>query len=68
MKTFAIIEDGVVVNCIVANDLQTAESFSSEEQTCIEFVDVDRGDRYVDGNFIKTPKPELELSWAMSGN
>ena len=68
MKTFAIIENGVVVNCIVANDLQTAESFSSEEQTCIEFVDVDRGDRYVDGNIIKTPKPELELSWAMSGN
>jgi hypothetical protein len=68
VKTFAIIENGVVVNCIVADDLQTAESFSSEGQTCVEFIDVDRGDTYVDGNFVKTPKPPLELSWAMSGN
>lgn len=67
MKTFAIIENGVVVNCIVADNQAAAESFSAGK-TCIEFVDVEINDTYVNGQFVKQTKLPVELSWAMSGN
>lgn len=67
MKTFAIIENGVVINCIVAQSQATAESFYPGK-TCIEYVDVEINDTYVNGSFVKQTKPSTELSWAMSGN
>lgn len=67
MKTFAIIENGVVINCIVAENQATAESFYPEK-TCIEYFDVEVNDTYVNGQFVKQTKSPVELSWAMSGN
>jgi len=67
VKTFAIIENGVVINCIVAESQAMAESVYSG-QTCIEYVDVEIGDTYINENFVKQTKAPIELSWAMSGN
>jgi hypothetical protein len=40
MKNYAVIEDGVVVNLIVAESLEVAESLT--EQTCIEYNSSDK--------------------------
>jgi hypothetical protein len=49
MKTFAVIEDGTVTNCIVAESKETAET--QTEKTCIEYFLVTPGWNYSDGVF-----------------
>ena len=49
MKTFAVIKDGVVENCIVADSKEIAETQTGLE--CIEYFSVVPGWSYVDGVF-----------------
>jgi hypothetical protein len=59
MYTFAVIENGVVENCITADSLQTAEAVSGK--TCIEYFLVSPGWTYADGRFTNPnaqPMPE----------
>ena len=64
MKTFAIVEDTVVVNCIVADSLEKANTLIAAGQTCVEYVIPDIGDTYVNETIIKEIKP-FEVSWVM---
>ena len=50
MATFAVIKNGIVENCIVADSLATAEEIT--EATCIEYTVPQIGGTYVDGKFI----------------
>jgi hypothetical protein len=50
MATFAVINNGVVENCIVANSKAEAEE-ASEGLTCIEYFLVTPGWNYSDGVF-----------------
>jgi len=50
MATFAVIKDGVVDNCIVAESLAIAEEVTG--LTCIEYTVPSVGYTYVDGKFI----------------
>jgi len=47
MKTYAVLEDNVVINLIVADSLEDAESFT--EKTCVEYVMPAIGWVYADG-------------------
>lgn len=49
-KTFAIIENNIVVNLIVAESLEIAEQVTG--LTCIEYYVPKIGDSYIDNNFI----------------
>ena len=49
MATFAVINEGVVENCIVADSLAIAEEVSGK--TCIEYFMVETGWTYTDGQF-----------------
>jgi hypothetical protein len=51
MKTFAVIKDGVVENCIVADSLDFAEEITGE--TCVEYFLVAPGWTYANGKFIE---------------
>jgi hypothetical protein len=64
-KHFAVIEGDTVVNCIVADSQEVANSVVAEGQACIEFVPIKRNTRYVDGQFIAQEPETVELSWAM---
>ena len=50
MATFAVIKDGIVDNCIVAESLASAEEVTGF--TCIEYTVPLIGGTYVDGKFI----------------
>jgi hypothetical protein len=50
MATFAVIKDGIIENCIIAESLATAEQ--TTETTCIEYTVPSIGGTYVDGKFI----------------
>lgn len=57
MTTFAVIEDTLVINTIVADSKEIAEQVT--DKICIEYTDnVGIGDTYVDGVFIKKVVPE----------
>ncbi len=56
MATFAVINNGVVENCIVANSKAEAEE-ASEGLTCIEYFMVSPGWTYVNDTFV-APTPE----------
>lgn len=49
MKSFAVIKDGIVDNCIVADSQETAESVTG--LTCVEYFIVEPGWTYSDGKF-----------------
>ena len=63
MATFAVIKDGIVENCIVAESLAIAEEVTG--LTCIEYTNNDTpiigitniNTDYVDGYFYKSPQP-----------
>jgi hypothetical protein len=50
MATFAVIKDGIIENCILADSLAIAEEVT--EATCIEYTVPQIGGTYVDGKFI----------------
>lgn len=50
MATFAVIKDGVVENCITAESKAAAEEVT--ELTCVEYLLVEPGWRYVDGQLL----------------
>lgn len=50
MATFAVIKDGIIDNCIVAESQAIAEETTS--LTCIEYTVPKIGGTYVDGKFI----------------
>jgi len=50
MTTFAVIKDGVIENCIVADSQVIAEELTG--LTCIEYTVPQIGGTYVDGKFI----------------
>jgi len=50
MATFAVIKDGIVDNCIVAESLAIAEELTG--LTCVEYTNVFPGMSYVDGKFV----------------
>jgi len=50
MANFAVIKDGIIENCIVADSLAIAEEVT--EATCIEYTVPQIGGTYVDGKFI----------------
>lgn len=59
MATFAVINEGVVENCIVADSLAIAEEVS--EKTCVEYdleTSVSIGFTYADGVFTDPNAPE----------
>jgi hypothetical protein len=65
MKTFAIVENGNVVNTVTAISLDSAQIAVKPGQECVEFVVPEIGDSYIDSNFIKIEREPVELSWAM---
>jgi hypothetical protein len=50
MATYAVIENDTVVNLIVADTLEIAETVTG--LTCVEFVAPAIGDRYENGAFV----------------
>ena len=50
-KTFAVIENNVVVNCIVADNKEEAEQFTQLQ--CVEYLNVEVGFHYQNGVFSK---------------
>lgn len=68
MKRFAEIQDGVVVNVILADD-EFALACIDSGVVLIETAEVDEdfnkvaciGDKYEDGKFISVPKPNQRL-------
>lgn len=64
MATYAVLEDGLVINRLVAESLELAELASGK--TCVEYTDlqiVDNGFSY-DGNNFTPPQPYA--SWTLS--
>jgi hypothetical protein len=62
MATFAVIDNGIVENCIVADSLEIAERVSGK--TCIEYEDANiasPGFTYADGVFTNPNPPEEEI-------
>jgi hypothetical protein len=70
MKTYAVIKNTLVVNCISADSKEDAELVVNQvivdgvatmpenpEFTCVEYIVVSPGDYYVDNKFIKTTTP-----------
>jgi hypothetical protein len=58
MPTFAVVVDGIVENCIVAESLEIAEE--STGKTCIEYEpdgSVSKGFSYADGIFVDPNPP-----------
>lgn len=65
MKTFAVvkIEDGLIVNCIVAENKETADAVSNIDAEgnalltpiydCVEYFQVAPGWSYLDGKFVQ---------------
>lgn len=49
-KTFAVIEDGTVINLIVAESLEIAEEVTG--LVCVEYFIPKIGDEYIDGEFV----------------
>lgn len=62
MATFAVIENGIVVNTIVADTKEIAEMVT--KQTCVEYTDlIPAGIGYAyDGKSFIEPKPVVEAS------
>jgi len=58
MPTFAVIDNGSVENCVVADTLADAESVSGK--TCVEYFCVQPGWKFVDNNFVAPTAEELE--------
>ena len=58
MPTFAVIDNGSVENCIVADTLTDAESISGK--TCVEYFAVTPGWKFVDNNFVAPTAEEAE--------
>lgn len=56
MATFAVIKDGVVDNCIVAESLAIAEEITG--LTCVEYAIPHIGYAYADGKF-SAPEPAV---------
>ena len=56
MATFAIVENGVVINTISAESLEIAQELFSAA-TCVEYFLVAPGWTYADGRFVE---PSLE--------
>jgi hypothetical protein len=50
-KTFAVIENGVVVNCIVATSKEEAEE--ATQLQCVEYLNVEVGFHYQNDVFSK---------------
>lgn len=50
MKRFAVVEDGTVINLVVAETKESAESVTELE--CIEYVVPEIGWTVVDGSFV----------------
>jgi hypothetical protein len=62
MATFAVIDKGIVENCIVADSLELAEEISGK--TCVEYEDanmVSPGFTYAGGIFTNPNPPEEEV-------
>jgi hypothetical protein len=58
MATFAVIKDGVVENCIVADSLAFAEEVTGA--TCVEYFLVAPGWTYANGKFIEPEVTTVE--------
>ena len=67
MANFAIIEGTTVVNCIIADNLETAQAIAGNGKNCVEYIIPESGDLYSNNAFVKTPKPQVDLqvAWAM---
>ena len=57
MKSFAVIKDGVVENCIVAESQAIAEEVTG--LTCVEYFPVLPGWKYADNKFIQPEESEI---------
>jgi hypothetical protein len=57
MATFAVIKDGIVDNCIVAESLAIAEEVTG--LTCIEYTVPSIGCAYADGKFVSPAVVEV---------
>jgi hypothetical protein len=51
MKTFAVLEDNVVINLIVSDSLEDAETITGK--TCVEYLIPQIGFSYVDEKFVR---------------
>jgi hypothetical protein len=67
MANFAIVEGTTVVNCIIAENIETAQQVVGVGKTCVEYVIPETGDLYSNENFIKPVRPQVDLqvAWAM---
>jgi hypothetical protein len=62
MKHFAVIENDLVINTVVAEDLDTV--LASTGKLCVEYTSENPaviGLPYIDGIFSQTPDPEFTL-------
>jgi hypothetical protein len=65
MKNFAIIDGTEVINTITAENSTIAQQVVGLSKTVVEFVIPEVNDQYIDGQFIKQFKPQVQLSWAV---
>ena len=65
MKNFAIIDGTEVINTITAENSTIAQQVVGLSKTVVEFVIPEVNDQYIDGQFIKQSKPQVQLSWAV---
>ena len=61
MKTFAVIENNVVVNIIVGVEDEVVAANPTKYVEYTELKPARIGDDYINGEFIKPPQPEIEL-------
>jgi|APGre2960657404_1045060.scaffolds.fasta_scaffold41437_3 hypothetical protein len=59
MANFAVLEDNLIINTIVADSKEIAESVTNK--TCIEYFDeiAETGGTYINGVFNRAPRPEV---------
>lgn len=50
-KHFAIVENSLVVDCIIADNQESADTIKTDTQTCIEYVPVVIGTKYINNEF-----------------
>ena len=62
MKTFAVIENDVVVNCIVGVEDEVVAANPTKYVEYTESNPARIGDDYINGEFIPQPQPEIELT------
>jgi len=67
MLKFAVIEDGIILNTIVAESKKIAEEVTGK--VCVKYTDeaVEIGGSYIDNQFTRPIQPKPYPSWVSNG-